>query len=94
MANTFFLSDGSGRAALWCERIGKGAGGLTKFRVINGGWNGLLDEAAATFHPGSGHDPRPGYEILWEGQVPPQCNYNEAFLWLKRTHGILGVLDK
>jgi hypothetical protein len=88
MANTFFLAYDGKTASIWCERRGRDKEGRTRFWVINGAWQGILDETTGEYFPGENMDPIPGNKILWEGQVPPHMNYNEAFIWLNETHGI------
>ena len=93
MANTFFLVYKGDRATVWCDRRGTDSKGRTKFWVINGDWPGVYDPATGEVWVDEDQTSPQAVtseaKIMWEGQVPPHImEYNEAFEWLTKTHGI------
>jgi hypothetical protein len=96
MANTFFLANAvDGRVNLWCEPRGTNSAGRTKFYVINGLWNGSFNEETGEIYIDRENQPRKDRKVckVWEGQVPPHMDYNEAFAWLAKTHGFGKIYD-
>ena len=70
------------KVSLWCEVRRRHKNGRIDFYVINGAWEGHIQNGMV--HVDATKHKAPG-EILWEGEVPTHLSYdyNEAIPWIQ-----------